>query len=165
MSTFNLHATVREHVDKFRKHCLWRGSDENNRINAKAAWPLVTKIEGGLGVLDLKTQNEALLLKNLHKFFNKEDIPWVKLVWEKHYTNGKLPNHTKKGSFWWKGVLKLIDKFKGLASVIAGDGSSCLLWDDCWIGQPLKLTYPELHSFAKKKDFCLAKAIVAPEAF
>lgn len=27
----------------------------------------------------------------LHKFFNKADIPWVKLIWEKHYINGKLP--------------------------------------------------------------------------
>jgi hypothetical protein len=65
MSTFHLHVIVREQVDKYRKHCLWRGNDENNRINAKAAWPMVTKpkLEGGLGVLDLKTQNKALLLK------------------------------------------------------------------------------------------------------
>ena len=61
---------------------MWRGADENNRINAKAVWPLVTrsKDEGDLGVLDLKSQNEALLLKNLHKFFNRADIPWVHLV-------------------------------------------------------------------------------------
>jgi len=56
-----------------------------------------SKEEGGLGVLDLKAQNEALLLKNLHKFFNKADIPWVPLIWEKHYRNDKLPYHTKKG--------------------------------------------------------------------
>jgi hypothetical protein len=37
MSTFLLHSSVREQVDKYRKHCLWRGSDANNRINAKAA--------------------------------------------------------------------------------------------------------------------------------
>lgn len=49
------------------------------------------KREGGLGVIDLKTQNEALLIKNLHKFFNREDIPWVSLVWEKYYDNGRLP--------------------------------------------------------------------------
>jgi hypothetical protein len=57
MSTFLLHSLVREQVDKYRKHCLWRGSDANNRINAKAAWPLVTKAKkaSGLGVLDLKT--------------------------------------------------------------------------------------------------------------
>lgn len=71
MSTFLLHSTVRDQVDKYKKHCLWRGADDNNRINAKAAWTMVTrpKDEGGLGVLDLRTQNEALLLKHLHKFF------------------------------------------------------------------------------------------------
>lgn len=57
MSTFLLHVTVREQVDKYRKNCLCRGTDENSRINAKAAWPLVAKpkSQGGLGVLDLKT--------------------------------------------------------------------------------------------------------------
>lgn len=78
MGSFYLHVSVREQIDKYRKHCLWRGSDDNNRVNAKAAWTMVTKAkdEGGLGVLDLKTQNEALLLKHLHKFFSKADIPW-----------------------------------------------------------------------------------------
>ena len=65
MRTFLLHSSIREQVDKFRKHCLWRGSDANNRINAKAALPLVTeaKKDGGLRILDLKTFNEAVLLK------------------------------------------------------------------------------------------------------
>jgi hypothetical protein len=35
--------------------------------------------EGGLGVIDLKKHNEALL-KNLDKFFNHKDIPWVSLI-------------------------------------------------------------------------------------
>lgn len=136
MSTFHLYVTVREQVDKYRKHCLWRGNDENNGINSKVAWPMVTKpmLEGGLGVLDFKTQNEALLLKQLHKFFNKTDIPWVHLVWEKHYSNGNLPSQARSGSFWWRDILKLLDKFKGMASVSVADGSSCLLWDDCWHG-------------------------------
>jgi hypothetical protein len=59
----------------------------------------------------------------------------------------------------------LVDKYKGMAAARAGEGSSCLLWDDCWDGQPFKLTYPELHSFAKKKDICLANAITALETF
>jgi hypothetical protein len=29
--------------------------------------------EGRLGILNLKSQNDAMLLKNLHKFFNKAD--------------------------------------------------------------------------------------------
>jgi len=44
----------------------------------------VPKVDGGLGVIYIRRQNEALLLKNLHKFFNKLDLPWVNLIWEKH---------------------------------------------------------------------------------
>ena len=59
---------------------------------SKAAWELVClpKDEGGLGVLNLQTHNEALLLKNLHKFYNKFDIPWVNLIWERYYSSGSL---------------------------------------------------------------------------
>ena len=50
----------------------------------KAAWEMVCKPkeEGGLGVLDLQKQNEALLMKNLDKFLNRRDIPRVTMVWE-----------------------------------------------------------------------------------
>lgn len=77
MSTFLLQQTIIDQIDKYRKLCLWRGSDVNARQKPKAAWPMVCRAKdgGGLGVLNLKTQNEALLIKHLHKFFNKEDIP------------------------------------------------------------------------------------------
>jgi len=35
----------------------------------------VPKEEGGLRVINLKKHNEALLLKNMDKFFNHKDIP------------------------------------------------------------------------------------------
>lgn len=66
-----------------------------------------SKEEGGLGVLNLKTQNEALLLKHLKKFFNKEDIPWLSLVRESCYDSDNLPPQGRKGSFWWRDILKL----------------------------------------------------------
>lgn len=96
------------------------------------------KEEGGLGVIDLGKHNEALLLKNLDTFFNHRDIPWVYLIWEKHYSNGKLPSKTKKGSFWWRDILKLLDCFKSFTMVQVQNGNSCFLWLDTWIHQPLK---------------------------
>jgi hypothetical protein len=66
------------------------------------------KRKGGLGIINLRSQNSALLLKHLDKFYNRKEIPWVKLVWHAHYSNGDIPHATiDKGSFWWKDILKL----------------------------------------------------------
>ena len=57
------------------------------------------KEKGGLGVINLRLQNDALLLKQLNKFYNKEDIPWVQLVWSKYY-DAKVPHVAREmGSF------------------------------------------------------------------
>jgi hypothetical protein len=59
------------------------------------------KLKGGFGVMNLRVQNEALLMKNLlHKCFNKEDLTWVKLILANYYGNGQTPGFTRKGSFW-----------------------------------------------------------------
>lgn len=158
MSTFALHNTVIEQIDKFRKLCLWRGADLNANQRPKAAWTSVckSKDEGGLGVINLKTHNEALLLKHLMKFFNREDIPWVSLIWEKYYETGNLPAEAKKGWFWWRDILKLLDKFKGLAMVNINNAKSCYLWTNLWNNKVPRLAYPELFSFAKSHKTILA---------
>jgi hypothetical protein len=72
MCTLKLPPPVVKQIDKYRKHCLWRGADLNEKTPL-AAWNRVTspKSEGGLGVLKISIQNDALLLKNYHKFFNR----------------------------------------------------------------------------------------------
>jgi hypothetical protein len=61
---------------------------------------LFLKDKGGLGVINLSVQNDALLLKHLYKFYRKIKVPWVRLIWDKYYSN-LLPHLAKeKGSFW-----------------------------------------------------------------
>jgi hypothetical protein len=162
MSTFLLHQTVIEQIDNLRKLCLWRGADINAKQKPKADWPLVcrSRDQGRLGVLNIQSQNEALLIKHHHKFYNKEDIPWVQLIWESYYSSGKLPDTAKRGSFWWRDILKLLDKFKGMARVQISDGKSCYLWEDLWGNDILSQKFPELFSFAKKKKLVFAEAKV-----
>ena len=168
MSTFQLYKTVIKQIDKYRKHCLWRGADINAKNPPKAAWSMVClpKKEGGLGVLNLKTQNEALLLKHLHKFYNRADIPWVHLIWEKHYNAEQLPDSRRKGSFWWKDINKLLLSYKGLAMVHIYDGATCLFWEDLWNNRVPAQQFLELFSFAKKKNISIKTARNAngPEA-
>lgn len=146
-----LHKGVIKKINRYRKHCLWHGSDINSNKPPKATWAMVClpKREGGLGVINLSTHNDALRLKFLHKFFNRADIPWVHLVWENYYSNGSLPGQQKRCSFWWRDVVKLLDQFEGIAHVNIGDGFSVLFWQDLWNGNVFEHVYPELRSFAK----------------
>jgi hypothetical protein len=120
------------------------------------------KKQGGIGVIDLNTHNEAMLLKFLHKFYTKADIPWVRLVWENYYGNGKLPGQIKKGSFWWRDIVKLLDKYKSLASVLVAIGDTVLLWSDKWNGNIPAQLFPELLSFARNPAITLQAAINKP---
>jgi hypothetical protein len=167
MCTFLLPKQIIKQIDKFRKHCLWRGSDLNNRKPCKAAWPLVCKpkIEGGLGVLNLKYQNESLLMKYLHKFFNRQSVPWVQLVWDHYYSRDNLPslNRPFRSSFWWRDILKLLVDYKKMAQINVNDGSTCFFWLDNWNNGALYLTYPELFSFAKSSHTSL-KSLVLSES-
>ena len=115
----------------------------------------------GAGVVD------ALLLKNLHKFFNKHDIPWVNLIWERHYSNGTLLSSSRRqGSFWWRDITKLLDSFKGLAMANVFDIVTCLFWDDLWLNKVPKIHYPQLYSFSKTKQISISMArnAMGPEA-
>ena len=61
MCTLALPKTVVKQIDKYRKHCLWRGSDVNGKGQPKAASPLVCtpKDEGGLGVINIEEQTQG----------------------------------------------------------------------------------------------------------
>lgn len=76
--------------------------------------PAKPKHQGGLGIIDIQSQNNALLQKYMDKFFNKADIPWVSLTWSRFYSNKQTPPQARSpvGSFWWKENLKLFDKYQ-----------------------------------------------------
>jgi hypothetical protein len=138
---------------------LWRGSDVNAKGKSMVAWPKATKPKnkGGLGIIDLRSQNDALLLKHLDKFYNKKDIPWVNMIWNTHYSHGQIPHATgDRGSFWWKDLLHLCDKFRGIATCTMGDGSTVLFWLDVWNGHLLQNKLPRLFTFAKNQKISMA---------
>ena len=82
------------------------------------------KDKGGLGVINLRLQNDALLMKQLHKFYNRMEIPWVQLIWFKYFQN-KVPHAAREmGSFWWKDILRLHGLYRAIAHCKVGNGTS-----------------------------------------
>ena len=81
LCTLSLPQGILKQIERIMRQCLWRGNSDTPR-QSLAAWELVCrpKNQGGLGVLDLGKQNDALLIKHLFKFYNKLDVPWVSLI-------------------------------------------------------------------------------------
>jgi hypothetical protein len=91
------------------------------------------KLKGGLGIVDFQKKNDALLLKFLHKFYNSDkDIPWVKLIWSSYYELD-VPHAAKLcGSYWWRDVAALMDKYRSIAKPEVKSGETVLFWTDVW---------------------------------
>jgi hypothetical protein len=65
MCSIKLHKGVIDNIDSARKQCLWRGKVVDKKGGHLAACPMVQKPKkkGRLGVINLRLQNDALLLK------------------------------------------------------------------------------------------------------
>jgi hypothetical protein len=130
MCSIQLNPKILEHIEKIRRHCLWvkKLEDGEEKCYSLASWQMVCrpKKKGGLGILNLKLQNEALLLKYLHKFYNKIDTSWVHLLWNTYY-QGRIPHAMDPvGSFWWKDICKLMPVFRGFAVSSVNNGAMTL---------------------------------------
>lgn len=150
MSTLALHVAIIEQINKYLRNFLWIKYGQDETGQALIAWKTICKPKqwGGQGILDISIHNKALMMKNLHKFFNKVDLPWIKLIWEKYYPS-QLPHSRMVGSSWWRNHLKLIPLFKQHSSCKLGNGQTILLWQDKWLDHPLEQKFPELFSFVK----------------
>jgi len=119
----------------------------------------VPKLKGGLGVKDIYIQNEALLIKHLVKFYNKADVPWVQLIWSAYYQNNVPHLSTAKGSFWWKDILKLFQKFSQIATCIPSMGDSVGVWKDKFRVDIFSLQFPHLFTYVYNKNLSLKELL------
>ncbi|TVU04883.1 hypothetical protein EJB05_48023, partial [Eragrostis curvula] len=136
----------------------------NRKGGNLAAWPMVAmpKDRGGLGIKNLRIQNNALLLKHLHNFYCKKEVPWVKFIWTRYYQN-KVPHAAREmGSFWWKDILRLYAQYKEIAKCQIGMGDTVLFWGDQWSEQIMASKYPQLFPFAKNRNISV-KAVMENE--
>lgn len=100
------------------------------------------------------------MLKYLHKFYNHHDIPWVKLVWDTYY-HEVVPHATALcGSFWWRDIFKLAEKYCLIAKPLISDGKSVLFWKDIWAvasgSFSLASCFPRLFSYVIDSQTCVA---------
>ena len=163
MCALKVHYTHTDHMEKSMRIFLWHGKDIERKGSCLIKWDKVCrpKIAGGLGVLKLRDHNKALLIKNLYKFYNHHDIPWVNLLWKAYYDNNTIPiTNGRKGSFWWRNCLSFLDEFRSITTCVPADGATAYLWSDKWTENILEYKFPELFSFARDKMITVKSARV-----
>jgi hypothetical protein len=60
--------------------------------------------------------------------------------------------------------MKLLNSFKGIPKAEFGKGDTILFWHDLWNGQLMKISFPQLHSFAKN-DAITISSVLQMESF
>jgi hypothetical protein len=155
LCTIHIPPGILKQFNRIIRQCLWRDNIDTPK-QSLAAWDLICKpkMKGGLGIVDFQNKNEALLMKFLHKFYNKQmDIPWVKLIWDTYY-HEEVPHAAKScGSYWWRDISKLMDKYRGVTRPDVHQGDFVLFWLDEWeIGDsrvPLSIRFSRIFSYVK----------------
>ena len=103
------------------------------------------------------------LLKYLVKFYNKQQVPWVQLIWATYYAH-KVPYLSpSKGSFWWKDILKLHNKLAEISFCISGMGDTVGLWLDTIHDQCFADKFPNLFTYALNESISLKIALQQPD--
>lgn len=146
MSAFKLPPSVIEEIDKRRRAFLCTGEDVCSRARCLVAWDVVCspKELGGIGVKNLKVQNEALLLKRLFSLFSSESS-WANWIW-KEFDGQSLLKSLPLGQHWTS-LQKFLPELQKLTTVKIGNGSRTSFWHDRWLGiLRLANLFPALYS-------------------
>lgn len=137
---------------------FWRGVGDKFKYHM-VKWGDITvpKDFGGLGILDTRLMNIALLGKWIWRLYENREGDFCCQILRKKYLGDKPFSLAKKGvgSQFWKGLIDIrSDIEKGLIFK-ANNSKSILFWQDVWIQNvPLRLIFPKIYSICRDK-LCL----------
>ena len=115
-----------------------------------------TKQEGGLGIIDVRDFNHALLAKWKWRWLSDEKGRWKDIL-ESKYEEGSEGTYSylKLQSWWWRDLHKVCMEGGGQGCFQAemgwklGCGDRVKFWEDVWVGNTnLKSVFPRLYSLS-----------------
>jgi hypothetical protein len=162
LSFLEIPVGVRKRLDFYRSRFFWQ-NDENKRKYRLTKWNIICrpKDQGGLGIEVLELKNQCLLSKWLFKLFNEDGV-WQELLHTKYLSQKTLSEVRAKpmDSPFWKGLMRVKDKFISRGYFKIGDGSAVRFWEDIWLGDtPLASQYPSLFNIVQHRNVTVAQVL------
>ncbi|XP_078150757.1 uncharacterized protein LOC144546100 [Carex rostrata] len=147
MSVLKLPEWVILKIDKIRRNFLWHGVTDQKKGFNLVDWEVVCtpKQLGGLGVLDLRAFNKAMLLKWFWWWFKPEQKLWKPLITATVGRVGYVPDAT----VFMQLKRDTIDFFYVHTEFQPGKGTAISLWDHDWGKGILRDLLPALYSYSK----------------
>jgi hypothetical protein len=115
-----------------------------------------------------------LKFKTRHFFSNsstssiakKKKTHWVKLVWSLYSQDSAPHAQSRRGSFWWRDVLSLVNNYRSITTCRVGGGETVIFWKDFWHGSDLLCTkFPRLLSYTLKDDDSVSTVAASANIF
>ena len=124
------------------KDFLWKDNSESNKL-ALIKWDKICKPKklGGLGIKNLRWQNEALGAKLVWRLYSERDQKWAKILYNK-YLNADDPisifriKNLPKGSETWNFISNCRHLISNYLTWDVGKGDNAFFWEDSWDGLP-----------------------------
>nr|XP_051197209.1 uncharacterized protein LOC127310588 [Lolium perenne] len=150
MGIYLLHDATHLAMDRPRSRFFWEGVG-NKRKYHMVDWATVCKPKemGGLGILNTKLMNIALMLKWIWKLYQNAEGLWADLIRAKYLGDRDLFDRDVpvRGSQFWNAIHKIKWYFKLGARHKVRNGKRTYFWLDWWSGPgPLRARFPRLFS-------------------
>ena len=134
-------------MDTIRSQFFWRGDTDKFKYHM-VKWENVClpKEFGGLGIINTRTMNEALLLKWVWRICqNSAEDMCCQLIRAKYLKKKTLMLCREDcASQFWRGINKVKHKFNWGPTYSVKSGREVRFWEDVWIlNIPLRLAFSE----------------------
>ena len=133
---------------------FWQGVGKKKKYHMVKWEGLCTPKEfGGLGFLNIRAMNKALLAKWLYRIESGDDSLCIRILKKKYLGQQSIFQKDNKGvSFFWTGLQKTKDWYKFGRDMLVGNGICTRFWSDSWRGNSsLGLRYPNLFRICQEK--------------
>ncbi|XP_068477366.1 uncharacterized protein [Phaseolus vulgaris] len=152
---------------RIQRNFLWGWGSDGRKI-AWASWDKVCEPQdfGGLGIIDLRILNLALLGNWIWRLGMDRGGLWKEILDSKYggWRSLREDNKFNRGSLWWKDLKEVWNSegwgrsFEYGVKWKVGDGKEISFWEDNWLGcGNLKGVFSRLFSISSAKDAKVAE--------
>jgi len=146
-------------LDRKRRAFLWSGESTTSGAQCLVAWEkaCLPKEQGGLGIKDLRSFNQCLLLKLLHRLHHPEESAWAK--WMADQVNLASLRGACAGNHW-DSLKELMPVYRAITVTDVGNGVRTSFWLDRWLPAGILMeVFPALYTHSLHKDASVAEVL------